>query len=82
MIAVRTRSLRGLEKRGIEHLPTDANFFMVDWKKPAKEVQAAFARENIAIGRSWPIWPTRSRITVGSAAEMAAFDAAVVKLNL
>lgn len=42
---------------------------MVDWRKPAKEVRVAFAKENIAIG------PTRSRITVGSAA-------AVVRLNL
>lgn len=82
MIAVRSKSLALLDKRGIEHVPSDANFFMVDWKKPAKEVQAAFAKENVAIGRSWPIWPTRSRVTVGSASEMAAFDAAVVKLNL
>ncbi|MFZ3007382.1 MAG: pyridoxal phosphate-dependent aminotransferase [Phenylobacterium sp.] len=82
MIAVRSKSLALLDKRGIEHVPTEANFFMVDWKKPAKEVQAAFAKEGVAIGRSWPIWPTRSRVTVGSAAEMAAFDAAVVKLNL
>jgi histidinol-phosphate aminotransferase len=82
MIAVRSRSLAALDKRKIEHMPSDANFFMVDWKKPAKDVQAAMAAEGIGIGRSWPIWPTRSRVTVGSASEMAAFDAAVVKLNL
>lgn len=82
MIAVRSRSLANLDKRKIEHMPTDANFFMVDWKKPAKDVQAAMLAEGVGIGRSWPIWPTRSRVTVGSAAEMAAFDAAVVKLNL
>jgi hypothetical protein len=28
------------------------------------------------------IWPNASRITVGSGAEMDAFNAAVVKLNL
>ena len=63
--------------------PTNANMFMVDWKtKPAKDMQALFRTQSVEIGRSWPIWPTRSRVTVGSAAEMAAFDAAVVKLNL
>ncbi|MDO9247473.1 MAG: hypothetical protein Q7U11_13490 [Phenylobacterium sp.] len=46
------------------------------------EVQTALAKEKNAIGRSWLIWTTRSRITVGSAAEMAAFDAAVIRLNL
>ncbi|MDP3634345.1 hypothetical protein [Phenylobacterium sp.] len=49
---------------------------------PSKEVQAALAKEKNAIGRSWLIWTTRSWITFGSAAEMAAFDAAVVRLNL
>lgn len=82
MVKARDRSLALLDKRGIRYIPPRANFFMVDWKRPAKEVQAQFAKEGIEIGRSWPIWPNISRITVGSAAEMAAFDAAVVKLNL
>ena len=76
------RALAVLDKRKISYIPPKANFFMVDWKKPAKDVKAAFAGEGIEIGRSWPIWPNVSRITVGSASEMDAFNAAVVKLNL
>jgi histidinol-phosphate aminotransferase len=79
---VRDDTLALLDKRKISYIPPKANFFMVDWKKPAKDVQAAFAAEGIEIGRSWPIWPNVSRITVGSAPEMDAFKAAVVKLNL
>ncbi len=82
MVRVRDNSLALLDKRRISYIPPRANFFMVDWKKPAKDVKAAFAGEGIEIGRSWPIWPNVSRITVGSAREMDAFNAAVVKLNL
>jgi histidinol-phosphate aminotransferase len=82
MEKVRGKSLAVLDKRKIEYIPPRANFFMVDWKKPAKDVKAAFAGEGIEIGRSWPVWPNISRITVGSGAEMDAFNAAVVKLNL
>jgi histidinol-phosphate aminotransferase len=31
----------------------------------------------VQIGRSWPIWPSVSRVTVGSGAEMAAFRTAL-----
>ena len=32
------------------------------------------------IGRSWPVWPTWSRITVGTDAEMARFKQAFVQV--
>lgn len=80
MIATRETTLAHLRDRGIPTLPTDANMFMVEWKRPAAEVKAAFAAEKIDIGRSWPIWPTRSRITVGSESDMAAFRTAVDKI--
>jgi histidinol-phosphate aminotransferase len=82
MVRVRDDALALLDKRKISYIPPKANFFMVDWKKPAKDVKAAFSAEGIEIGRSWPIWPNVSRITVGSAPEMDAFKAAVVKLEL
>ena len=43
-------------------------------------VQAAFRKESIEIGRSWPIWPTVSRVTVGSSAEMKTFCTALDKI--
>lgn len=82
MIANREETLAWLTKKGIEtHKGSQANMFMVDWKKPAKDMQAALLAtpEMVQIGRSWAIWPTVSRVTVGSASDMAKFRAAVEK---
>jgi histidinol-phosphate aminotransferase len=70
-----------LKKRGLTTVPTDANMIMIDWKtKPAKEVQAAFRKESVEIGRSWPIWPTVSRVTIGSMDDMKGFCVALDKV--
>jgi histidinol-phosphate aminotransferase len=56
---------------------------MIDWKtKAAKDMQAAFRTQSVEIGRSWPIWPTVSRITVGSMADMKNFCMALDKLSV
>jgi histidinol-phosphate aminotransferase len=63
-----------LKKRGLRVVPSEANMFMVDWKTvPAPKMQAAFMAQGVAIGRTWPIWPTVSRVTVGSMDDMTAF---------
>ena len=84
MIAAREQTIAWLTKKGIMvHPGSEANMFMVDWKtKPAKDMQAALmaAPEKVQIGRNWPIWPTVSRVTVGSADDMAKFCAAVDKV--
>lgn len=81
MIANRDETIAWLTKKGIAvHPGSEANMFMVDWKKPAKDMQAAILAENVQIGRSWAIWPNVSRVTVGSASDMAAFRAAVAKV--
>jgi len=36
--------------------------------------------ENVYVGRVWPVWPTYSRISVGTSEEMARFKAAVEKV--
>ena len=65
-------------RRGFEVLPSKANMFMVDWGgKPAKDMREAFRRRGVEIGRSWAIWPTRSRVTVSARAEMLAFLSAL-----
>lgn len=79
MIAVREDTIAQLKQRGLTvHPNSQANMFMVDWKdRQAKDVQAALLAQKVQIGRNWPIWPTVSRVTVGSASEMKAFVAAV-----
>ena len=81
MQTARAFALDHLKKRGLDVKPTNANMFMIDWKtKPAVEVQKAFRAQSVEIGRSWPIWPTVSRITVGSMAEMKDFCIALDKI--
>jgi len=41
---------------------------------------AAMAKQNVYVGRPWGIWPTYSRITVGTADEMAKFKIATKKV--
>ncbi len=77
----RGMTLEHLKKRGLTVHPTDANMFMIDWKtKAAKDMQIAFRSQSVEIGRSWPIWPTVSRVTVGSMDDMTAFCAALDKV--
>jgi histidinol-phosphate aminotransferase len=74
-------ALEHVKKRKLNVIGTDANMFMVDWKtKPAKEMQVAFRTQDVEIGRSWPIWPTVSRITVGSMDDMKSFCTALDKV--
>ena len=81
MIEARGVAVEHLQKRGLSVIPSEANMFMVDWKTvPAGKMQAAFRTQSVEIGRSWPIWPTVSRVTVGSLEEMKAFNAALDKV--
>ncbi|WP_068072473.1 aminotransferase class I/II-fold pyridoxal phosphate-dependent enzyme [Novosphingobium lentum] len=81
MEAARGFTLDHLKRKGLTVVPTQANMLMIDWKtKAAKDVQAAFRTQSVEIGRSWPIWPTVSRITVGSMADMQDFVLALDKV--
>ena len=74
MEAARGVALDHLRARGMVVKPTSANMFMIDWRtRPASDMQLAFRQQSVEIGRSWPIWPTVSRVTVGSMREMKAF---------
>jgi len=81
MQEAREMTLAHLRKRGATLMRTDSNMFMIDWKtKQAKDVQAAFRTQSVEIGRSWPIWPTVSRVTVGSMEDMKDFCMAYDKV--
>ena len=73
---IREATFEWLSKNGYSFIPSQSNCFMVDAKRPAKEVIAAMAAQNVFIGRPWPVWPTHVRVTVGTQPEMEAFQAA------
>ena len=57
-------------------IPSQSNCFMLDTRRPGKEVLHAMAEKNVYIGRVWPIWPTYVRVTVGTRQDMQRFQAA------
>jgi len=69
-----------LDRNGYSYIPSQSNCFMLDTKGPAKAAIDAMAKQNIFIGRIWPVWPTYTRITVGTAPEMEQFQAAWQKV--
>ncbi|HXJ07230.1 MAG TPA: pyridoxal phosphate-dependent aminotransferase [Candidatus Acidoferrum sp.] len=73
---IRQATCEWLSKNGYSFIPSQSNCFMVDAKRPAKEMIAAMAAQNVFIGRPWPVWPTYVRITVGTQPEMERFQEA------
>jgi histidinol-phosphate aminotransferase len=77
--AIRTETFEFLDKHNIEFLPSEANMFMMNVKRPGKEFYQDMAKHKIYIGRVWPVWPTWVRVTVGTREEMAKFREACVQ---
>jgi histidinol-phosphate aminotransferase len=73
---IRQKTFDWLASQGYSFTQSQANFFMLDTKRPAKEVIDAMAAKHVYIGRIWPSWPTHVRITVGTQPEMDAFHEA------
>jgi histidinol-phosphate aminotransferase len=77
---VRNSTFAWLDRNGYSYTPSQSNCFMLETKRSAEEVIKAMASQNVHIGRPWPVWPTHVRITVGTAQEMEAFQAAFRKV--
>ncbi len=77
---IRAENIAWLKSQGYVVTPSVSNCFMLNVRKPGKEVQAALAAQEIYIGRVWPAWPDSVRVTVGTKDEMAAFQKAFVKV--
>lgn len=77
---IRTDTMAWLKSQGYACTPSVSNCFMLDVKRPGKEVQAALAEKLMFVGRIWPAWPQSVRITVGTADEMMAFRKAFTEV--
>lgn len=77
---VRQQCFEWMDRNGYTYIPSESNCFMIDVKRPGKEVQQAMAKQNVFIGRTWPIMPNWVRITVGTQDEMEQFQAAFQKV--
>ncbi len=77
---IRQQTFQWLDRNGYAYIPSESNCFMVDTKRPGQEVRDAMAKENVLIGRVWPVMPTWVRITVGTQEDMDHFQAAFQKV--
>jgi len=79
--AVREATFQWLDKNHYSYVRSESNCFMLDAKRPAKEIIEAMAQQNVFVGRAWPVWPTHVRITVGTQPEMEHFQAAFQRVT-
>ena len=76
---VRQETFQFLDHHGFFYIPSESNCFMVDVKRPGPQVRDAMAKENVLVGRTWPIMPNYLRVTVGTQEEMRRFQSAFLK---
>lgn len=74
--AARENVFEWLRRNGYSFIPSQSNCFMLDTRRDGKQVLAALRQQNVYVGRIWPVLPTYVRVTVGTQAEMDAFQIA------
>lgn len=62
-----------LEAMGYKQIPSQANFVMIDVKRPALPLIQALKQRRVQVGRLFPALPNHMRLTIGKKAEMEAF---------
>jgi histidinol-phosphate aminotransferase len=77
---IRQATFEWLDRNGYAYIPSQSNCFMLDTRRPGKDVIDAMAQQNVFIGRIWPVMPTYVRITVGTGPEMERFQVAFKKV--
>ena len=77
---VRTDVLGFLDQHKFSYIPSVSNKFMVNVKRPGREIITAMQAEKVYIGRVWPSMPTYVRVSVGTQEEMNRFKTAFLKV--
>jgi histidinol-phosphate aminotransferase len=62
-----------LDKMGYKQIPSQANFLMIDVKRPVVPLIQAMKQRNVQVGRLFPALPNHMRVTIGKKAEMESF---------
>jgi histidinol-phosphate aminotransferase len=65
--------IRELEAMRYQHIPSQANFIMIDVKRPVRPVIDALIQRGVQVGRPFPSLPNHLRVTIGKQAEMETF---------
>jgi histidinol-phosphate aminotransferase len=62
-----------LEKMGFQTIPSQANFIMIDVKRPVVPLIASLKQRKVEVGRLFRAMPNHMRLTIGKKAEMETF---------
>jgi len=68
-----------LDRKGLRHIPSHANFVMFDTRKPVREVISAMRAQGVEVGRPFPPYDTMLRVTLGTPHEMERCMTALAK---
>ena len=77
---IREDTFAFLEKKVVKYIPSEANHFMMEVNRPGDQFAQAMAANKVVIGRIWPVWPTKVRVSVGSQDDITKFKAAFEKV--
>ncbi|GAC1394859.1 MAG: pyridoxal phosphate-dependent aminotransferase [Thermoanaerobaculia bacterium] len=66
---------------GMEMLPSEANFAMIDIQQDVKPVIQMMRANGVAVGRLFPAMPHHLRVTIGTPEEMQRFAGELAKLR-
>jgi histidinol-phosphate aminotransferase len=60
-------------RMGCKTIPSQANFIMIDCKRPVVPLIQAMKQRNVHVGRLFPALPNHMRVTIGKKSEMENF---------
>lgn len=66
-------TLGELEAMGFKSIPSEANFIMIDMKRPVRPMLDGLRQRGVQVGRLFPTLPNHMRVTIGKKPEMEAF---------
>ena len=70
-----------LEIMGYKQIPSQANFVMIDVKRPVVPLIQALKERKVQVGRLFPALPNHMRLTIGKKSEMEAFLSAFQQIT-
>lgn len=76
----RDKTMHWMTQQGYTCMPSEANFFMVDVKRPSQEVANALLQKGVHVSNRWKMLPTTLRVSVGTEQDMAAFRQAFAEV--
>jgi histidinol-phosphate aminotransferase len=76
---IRENVFEFLQAKGFSFIHSDSNKFMLEVNRPGEQIVKALADDHVYIGRVWPIWPTKVRVSIGTQPEMDRFKKSLMK---